>query len=225
MISVLFICDVTIVRSQIGLSPAGIELVKKTLVSCNVLKIDTLRGSYSSNCSGTLTSGTHTVDINWGDSSPSNTLSISLIGKPSSAIYYFAQLTHSYVVGSNYTITINSGFDNVTCSGQSGNFTLNSLPFTVTQTITCSGVGIENYNLENIDISFFPNPTKSELNISTFIIINTIQIINTTGKIFVTKNNINASNTVLDLNTLPAGIYFIQLQTNEGTVTKKIIKE
>lgn len=217
---------ITMLHSQINLSPAGIALLKKTLVSCNVLKIDSLRGSYTSNCSGTLSTGTHTVDVNWGDLSPNTSLSISIAGMPNSAIYYFTPPVHTYPVGNSvYTVTINSGFNNVTCSSQSGNFTMNSLPFFVTQTITCSGVGIEENKLENIEIFFYPNPAKSVLNINSSIILNNVQIVNPLGQIVLSKNNINDLSIALDINALPNGIYIAQFQTTNGTLTKKIIKE
>ena len=77
----------------------------------------------------------------------------------------------------------------------------------------------------NFKENFYPNPTNGALKISASTAITKLYVSNALGQTVLTKTNINATNTSLDLSTLPVGIYLVQLQTKQGTVTKKIIKE
>lgn len=89
---------------------------------------------------------------------------------------------------------------------------------------TTASTGIANINFEN-DFSIYPNPTTDILNIISKDNKNfTLNIYTTLGeKIFSSANNIY--NLQLNLNDYPTGIYFIQIQTGNSIVTKKIIKQ
>jgi len=91
---------------------------------------------------------------------------------------------------------------------KSGGFTINVIT-----------TGIDNINL-NSEINIFPNPTSSQLTIDTEQNISEVKIIDITGKmIMITKENtINVAN-------LSDGIYFIQLTTDNRTITKKFVKQ
>lgn len=72
------------------------------------------------------------------------------------------------------------------------------------------------------EIAIYPNPTSSQLTILSNQTINELTIIDIAGKIImVTKDNTNTIN-VADLSD---GIYFIQLITENRTITKKFIKQ
>ncbi|MFT6138281.1 MAG: hypothetical protein ACJAUR_002064 [Ulvibacter sp.] len=75
----------------------------------------------------------------------------------------------------------------------------------------------------NINLSIYPNPVKSKLTIENKEInINTISILNITGGIVkTTKENTN----VIDVSNLTKGIYFLQIHTDNGLVSKKFVKE
>ena len=74
-------------------------------------------------------------------------------------------------------------------------------------------------------ISVFPNPVKTELTIEG-IHIKQVIINDQNGSMISIYRNINGSeNWKIDLSFLPKGIYFLQISTSEGMVTKKIIKE
>ncbi|MDR2234316.1 MAG: T9SS type A sorting domain-containing protein [Tannerella sp.] len=70
-------------------------------------------------------------------------------------------------------------------------------------------------------ISISPNPTSGQLIIKTEgQHIQRISIYNLSGmKLFTTKS------TTLDISHLPEGVYFVQITTETGSVTKKIIKK
>lgn len=85
-------------------------------------------------------------------------------------------------------------------------------------------VDIFEVNLQN-KFSIYPNPTNDFLNIVSLDNKNfSLNIYNTLGeKIFSSPNNIY--NLQLNLNDYPTGIYFIQIQTGNSILTKKIIKQ
>ena len=76
--------------------------------------------------------------------------------------------------------------------------------------------------ITNNHLNIYPNPTSNQLRIDTELKPSEITIIDITGKtIMTTKQNTNIIN-VVDLS---KGIYFIQLITEEGTVTEKFVKQ
>ena len=92
-----------------------------------------------------------------------------------------------------------------------------------TVSVNCTGiigtVGVNEYQLENINI--YPNPSLGTLHIASQTKINTISVSNIIGKqIFFTKDfNTNT----IDLSSFENGVYFINISTNKGTHIEKII--
>ena len=80
---------------------------------------------------------------------------------------------------------------------------------------------IEDTDLNN-NLSIYPNPVTSQFTIDTEGQVESVTILNTTGRIVETI--VNATNTV-DVSNLTPGVYFVQVQTENGLVSKKIIKE
>ena len=84
--------------------------------------------------------------------------------------------------------------------------------------------GLEENNLDGLSI--YPNPTNDFITIdltSGNAIVNEIKLVDLTGKTLLTSTIINNS-TKLDLHTLSAGVYHVIVNTNLGSVTRKIIK-
>jgi hypothetical protein len=70
------------------------------------------------------------------------------------------------------------------------------------------------------DVFIYPNPTTGELRIENGALkIQQISIFNLLG-----RNVLNTQQTALDISHLPAGIYFVQIKTERGVITKKIVK-
>ncbi len=79
------------------------------------------------------------------------------------------------------------------------------------------------------DINIYPNPAKNTLSIAispddlgnhdTNIV-----LMDVFGKVITTKNNLT-ENTVLDINNLPQGIYFIKITLGDTFVVQKVVKE
>ena len=80
---------------------------------------------------------------------------------------------------------------------------------------------IENTELNN-ELSIYPNPVTSQLTIDTEEKIGSVTILNTTGRIV--KTVTNASKTV-DVSNLMPGVYFVQVHTENGLVSKKVLKK
>ncbi len=91
----------------------------------------------------------------------------------------------------------------------------------ITQTITLGTGDMENLG----EITLYPNPTQDQLNISapsTKSIAN-IQVFDLSGKSIAVI--VEEESGTINLSHLPAGIYFVQIQTHGGITTKKIVKQ
>jgi len=81
---------------------------------------------------------------------------------------------------------------------------------------------ISSENVPNIKI--FPNPSVSNVTIEGENL-NKIIVINENGTVVLVQQNQNGiENSVIDLNNLSKGIYFVQVTTSKGIIVKKIIK-
>ena len=69
------------------------------------------------------------------------------------------------------------------------------------------------------EISFFPNPTKSEITFSQAI--EKVEVIDLTGKTIFTFSNVRTIN----IESLPAGAYYLRLTNDEKTTMRKVIKQ
>jgi polyhydroxybutyrate depolymerase len=76
-------------------------------------------------------------------------------------------------------------------------------------------------DLEN-SISIFPNPTSTIINVeaNNLLEIKEIIIYNTLG----VNLNLKTTNGFIDINHLNTGVYFLSIETSNGTVTKKVVK-
>jgi hypothetical protein len=98
---------------------------------------------------------------------------------------------------------------------------------------------------KNCGIVVFPNPTEGILHVETQLLrqaqqplasLQNIEIFDVLGRnVQILTFNVSSSNqepetlnfkpeTVIDISHLPSGIYFIRIQTETGTVTRKVIK-
>ena len=80
----------------------------------------------------------------------------------------------------------------------------------------------DNTGLEDAEetlLSFFPNPTKSEITFSQAI--EKVEVINLTGKTILTFSNAKTIN----IESLPAGAYYLRLTNNDKAIMQKVIKE
>ncbi|MBN2612715.1 MAG: T9SS type A sorting domain-containing protein [Bacteroidales bacterium] len=89
--------------------------------------------------------------------------------------------------------------------------------------ISCGVTGFK--ELETSRIQVYPNPVVSNLNINSAELIQSISILDITGKTIIEVNNVNSQNTKINLNNLYKGIYIVHVQTLNGeSFTGKVTK-
>ncbi|MDR2971673.1 MAG: leucine-rich repeat protein [Bacteroidales bacterium] len=85
-------------------------------------------------------------------------------------------------------------------------------------------VGIDEWKIENGELEIYPNPTGGELKIATSEYpISDIRIYDVVGKLVV-QSKIVQSEIEINISHLPTGIYFVRIQTENGVVTRKVVK-
>ena len=89
-------------------------------------------------------------------------------------------------------------------------------------TITLTTVGINDYELNNVVI--YPNPTNGTVQIqNTEFLIQDVEIYDAYGKLL-NVVSVNDNTAVLDLSSYAAGTYFVRVVTENGVVTKRVVK-
>ncbi len=84
--------------------------------------------------------------------------------------------------------------------------------------VNSSTVSIEEISATNLLI--YPNPAKTNLNITAFSNIQSVEIYNIVGQL-VTSENFNAELVNVNINDLSDGLYIAKVITTDGTITKK----
>jgi hypothetical protein len=75
------------------------------------------------------------------------------------------------------------------------------------------------------NFTIYPNPSKGIFSVSANNLINSYRIVNQIGKTTISKPFVNEKDITIDIQKYPLGIYFIQLQLENGEIEmKKIIK-
>ncbi|HEY4539885.1 MAG TPA: T9SS type A sorting domain-containing protein [Faecalibacter sp.] len=79
-------------------------------------------------------------------------------------------------------------------------------------------------DIANQSIKVYPNPVKDVVNLQTSKEVKTIAIYNLAGQKIISKE-VNIINPSLNVSSLPKGVYILKVETNEGSISHKIIKE
>lgn len=87
-------------------------------------------------------------------------------------------------------------------------------------------LGLEEVKLDSESVSIFPNPTSNEFNISFKydVQLNKVNIKNFIGQVVMVFQQTKSLNSY-DISSLKNGMYFVELETKTGTVSKKIVKQ
>lgn len=149
------------------------------------------------------TTGNHTWRYPNGSGSLSNTsTSYSLIsGMVAEDLYLYNNASTGNFVSNQV------GFDNILA--QFGN------------TATLSISDVNNLVEINNNVALYPNPTSEILHIKTDSKINAVSVVDMTGR----KLNVKLEGDQVDVRELPAGNYFINVETKNGISTEKFIKK
>lgn len=114
----------------------------------------------------------------------------------------------------------NEGTYTVTLSATGGACTSKSAPIVI-KVDNCTGVD----ELYASYISVYPNPANSFLTIKATENITSVMVVDMLGKAVIT-DNLSKRNTIqLDIEALPAGFYFVKINTAEAQKLVKVIKE
>ncbi len=84
-------------------------------------------------------------------------------------------------------------------------------------------VGLDDISLEDNSITIYPNPTNSEIKISSENIINSIEIFNSLGQ-RVYHSVVNSNTKTIDISSFSNGVYILGVNTENGVIREKIIK-
>lgn len=106
---------------------------------------------------------------------------------------------------------------NATLNGYRSQLKNSTISVNCSGAITSSDIGSQ--QIKNLNI--YPNPTSGKINISTDEKINTIIVSNLVGKQVMLFENFDGNS--IDLTNLKRGVYFINISTENGILTKKII--
>jgi len=97
------------------------------------------------------------------------------------------------------------------------------------QVVTFTGLTIsdtEEASIAKTAVKVFPNPAKGVLNVqSEQPMLGQLQVFNTAGQLMESLNAQGQQQRSLNLQALPAGLYFLRVQTAEGLTVKRFVKE
>jgi hypothetical protein len=83
-------------------------------------------------------------------------------------------------------------------------------------------VGLEE-EIERLEVVISPNPTTNHLTIHSDVFITHVKFVDHLGRM-VLVSGVEGKNFQFDLTALSMGVYFIQLKTSEGIITRRIVK-
>jgi PKD repeat protein len=114
--------------------------------------------------------------------------------------------THVFALNGNYNVCLTAtnatGCENTTC-----------------QNVNVTGLGINESSLVKWNV--YPNPSNGNFTVESNSIITKISVKNVIGQNVFTKN-VNANNTIISLEDVNNGFYFIELETENGKAVKRI---
>ncbi len=90
-------------------------------------------------------------------------------------------------------------------------------------TETTTNTGINGYDLES-SVNLYPNPTASNVTISAQGMMESVSMYDVYGKLISTIK-VEGTTTTVDLSSYASGVYFARITTENGVVTKRIVKK
>jgi hypothetical protein len=118
--------------------------------------------------------------------------------------------SHTYTSNGTYTVRLIVSND---CASD-----------TATTTMTISGVGTGNVGTGNEELRLYPNPASSAITLDnkSGLRMESAAVLNSIGAVVLKKDGLAAKKETLDISMLPAGTYMVRIQTDGGTVLRKL---
>jgi hypothetical protein len=82
-------------------------------------------------------------------------------------------------------------------------------------------VGLNDERTNRIQVKLYPNPAKYQVQVSCPYTVTQITITDVTGKTIHQQKN----NEPIQVQTWQAGMYYVEVKTNLGTATQKLVKQ
>jgi len=99
------------------------------------------------------------------------------------------------------------------------------IPAKVIAEINVGNVSIPEITKEELRIKVYPNPTTGELRIANYELrVNNIEIFDVYGRKILSHTSLLSSAATINISHFPTGIYFVKIYTEQGVITKKVIK-
>ncbi|MCX6233871.1 MAG: T9SS type A sorting domain-containing protein [Bacteroidetes bacterium] len=91
-------------------------------------------------------------------------------------------------------------------------------------TVYVSGYGVDGYDeIDPLQVKIYPNPTGKKLVISSPYLFTSVELIDTQGKTYISKEGNKNFNITLDVNFLNSGVYVLKLRSKYQVINKKVI--
>ncbi len=146
-----------------------------------------------------------------------NSTVVDIVVSPTNIIWYPSEadaLAGTNALPNTTVLTDNTTYYAVNLVGS-----CSSLPFAVTVTIT-----LRNEGFDNVNFSYYPNPTYGILNIKYSKEISEVSVINLLGQLIISKKT-NDSEVQIDLSSLPQETYLVRVLSEGLEKTFKVIKK
>ena len=91
----------------------------------------------------------------------------------------------------------------------------------------CSFVNTDNLPAAVAQLTATPNPAREAITISTGseMLMRTVSVFDLQGRLISMRRNVNTQQIVLERNQLPAGMYYVRVQFDEGLATQRVVFE
>jgi len=159
-----------------------------------------------------------------------DTLNYNGIQRKKFTIQTFGQIAGIWIEGIGnyeglfYSFHTNTAHDwgNTRCYTHNGDLLYSNLRYGAYDCITPL-MSIDDISLQDNSITLYPNPANSNVNISSENVINSIELFNSLGQ-SVYNTNVKSREKIIDINSLSKGVYVIGVNTENGYIKKKLIK-
>jgi hypothetical protein len=131
-----------------------------------------------------------------------------------------------FTIAPNGYITIDVAY--IYAKGNNGNsLTDLGIAADVVQNFYTATINSTEDNVQINDIQIYPNPAQDFIVITSHQLLKSntvVSIYDFTGKVILEENSLLSSNLRLNISALKAGIYLVQIKSEEGVFTRKLVK-